>query len=778
MVFPSFDQPQEFYVRRLSSVITAVALATTGLILSPSVASAAGGEATTKAIATVAPSVVPNATILRMARLNKTNSFLVAGIDSTTAGANIHLWKMKEDLTIDSSFIPVDLGNDFEYPTASNSSCMANSNQTSSCYRLEAFTVNETANSYAIVFRRNLTASSISTEVSAITIGNLTTGAITGKSNFFPTVSTTSDPTSAFASYGATNIASNVCSTAFGSSYQNIPLFSSSMDMFTLTIRPDSSILVGSRCTYSQTTFSGQNQSVTDYLTTGLFALKPSSGALVLDNSWGTNGFMKTFDDPTKCSQPIIGSNPDFSITSNTSEKIFSVALVAFFPRVTTHPFMQNVTSYNGCLTSGMPNYTGSTLIALKANGTISASTSFNTRLSIARWIIDSKGLWNNTIVSGTGSSATTSLFRLNLKGEPDTTLGANGQKPLANLPATVTVNGASVNMRYFFMGVASTATGTLFTGFTTSSTAPSFFNCSQPVNFEQTLYPYYVNLESGLVTTYGTNGLGQGVTTQYSSADICGGSSGSLSFVNSKGQLASLEITRAISSQTAGLKYTVWNAAAGVTSGGDGSGVIGGGTPAARVDKKVYSTRLPAVTQPDSALTVLTAKQAKDLDIRTSTPKICIALTTSVLLVNPGRCVVRIIDEDTKRVLRTMTTTVKKAEVEQGTTLTTDEPIMFKQAGFRLSKQAQAQVAELAEAAKTASRVVVIGHSAALGDVSQYSFAISRDRANAVRAALVKAGVKATIEVVALSYNQPETTKKTEAAQAKNRRAEVFIFP
>jgi outer membrane protein OmpA-like peptidoglycan-associated protein len=183
-------------------------------------------------------------------------------------------------------------------------------------------------------------------------------------------------------------------------------------------------------------------------------------------------------------------------------------------------------------------------------------------------------------------------------------------------------------------------------------------------------------------------------------------------------------------------------------------------------------------VTQSDSALTVLTARQAKDLDIRTSTPKICTALTTSVLLVNPGRCVVRIIDEDTKRVLRTMTTTVKKAEVEQGTTLTTDEPIMFKQAGFRLSKQAQAQVAELAEAAKTASRVVVIGHSAALGDVSQYSFAISRDRANAVRAALVKAGVKATIEVVALSYNQPETTKKTEAAQAKNRRAEVFIFP
>jgi outer membrane protein OmpA-like peptidoglycan-associated protein len=147
-------------------------------------------------------------------------------------------------------------------------------------------------------------------------------------------------------------------------------------------------------------------------------------------------------------------------------------------------------------------------------------------------------------------------------------------------------------------------------------------------------------------------------------------------------------------------------------------------------------------------------------------------------MMVNPGRCVVRIIDEDTKKVLRTMTTTVKKADVQEGTTLTTDEPIMFKQASIKLSKQAQAQVAELAEAAKTASRVVIIGHSASLGEVSAYSYAISRDRANAVKAALVKAGVKVAIEVVALSYNQPETTKKTEAAQAKNRRAEVFIFP
>ena len=191
-----------------------------------------------------------------------------------------------------------------------------------------------------------------------------------------------------------------------------------------------------------------------------------------------------------------------------------------------------------------------------------------------------------------------------------------------------------------------------------------------------------------------------------------------------------------------------------------------------------MYSTKLPTAAQPDSALTVLTATQAESLDIRSTTPKVCVALTTSVLLVNPGRCVVQIIDEDTRKVLRSMATTVKNKDVEVGTTLTTDEPIMFKQAMAKLSKQALAQIAELAEAAKDASRIVVIGHSAAIGEVSIYSYAISRERANVVKAALVKAGVKATIEVVALSYNQPEATKKTEAAQAKNRRAEVFIFP
>jgi outer membrane protein OmpA-like peptidoglycan-associated protein len=325
--------------------------------------------------------------------------------------------------------------------------------------------------------------------------------------------------------------------------------------------------------------------------------------------------------------------------------------------------------------------------------------------------------------------------------------------------------------MQYSLAGVAVTATGFYFTGFSTAGFSGS---CNNVQNYTNKVYPYYFSPDTGLITSYGTSGLGEVLSLEMSISSNCTRST-SLSYINSKGQHGYIAQVPAIGSQAAGLVNATWDAAEGVTSGGEGTGVAGA---AGRIDKKVYSKRLPKIAQTETAMQVLSTRQARDLDVRTTTPKICVALTTSVLLVNPGRCVVRIIDEDTKKVIRTMVTTVKKSDVEVGTTLTTDEPIYFKMANTKLSKTALAQVKELAEAAKDASRVVVIGHSAAIGEVSRYSYAISRNRALAVRAALIKAGVKTPIEVVALAYNQPEKTAKTEKAQALNRRAEVYVFP
>lgn len=764
-------------MRRLSSIFISAAVAISGLTLTATAASAASGEATVKTTAAVSPSAVPNATILKIVRLNKTNSFLVAGIDAATAGANIHVWKIKEDLSIDTSFKPVNLGDGFEYPTASNSSCMQNANMISSCYRLEGFTVNETANTYVVSYTKNVSVgsgmNSRTTDIGSIAIGNLTTGAAPAVRNYFRSVSGAYDPTSDFASFNATNLFGSVCTSTFGATYQNINFSSVSADGFNVIVRPDGSALLPLTCWYNA---SSQNSN-TEYRASALFGVKASGTNVVADTSWGTNGVLKTFDDPTKCGYAWPSGSIDTSITSNTSSKVFTMILFSSYARQTTDPYNNQITSYNGCNTNGPATITETKLVALKADGSTSATTSYNSQLNPGRWIIDSSGRWNTIIMSGGGNSVSYSLLRLNTKGEPDTTLGANGQKTLTGLPSTVTINGTSVNMRYSLTGIATTATGFMFSGFTSSSTMPNSVMCNQPTNYQTTSYPYYMTVEDGLLTSYGTSGLGEGVTTQYTTECASMGGTGA-SFINSKGQHAQIILTKAIGSQVAGIKYIVWDAAKGVTSGGDGSGVIGGASSAGRIDKKVYSTKLPTATQADSALTVLTAKQAEDLDIRTNTPKICIALTTSVVMVNPGRCSVRIIDEDTKKVIRTMTTIVKKTEVEDGTTLTTDEPIYFRQANTRLSKNALAQVAELAAAAKDAARVVVIGHSAALGDVSQYSYAISRNRANAVKAALIKAGVKTPIEIVAMAYSQPEKTAKTEKAQALNRRAEVYIFP
>jgi outer membrane protein OmpA-like peptidoglycan-associated protein len=195
------------------------------------------------------------------------------------------------------------------------------------------------------------------------------------------------------------------------------------------------------------------------------------------------------------------------------------------------------------------------------------------------------------------------------------------------------------------------------------------------------------------------------------------------------------------------------------------------------RIDSVVYSKKLPTAVQKNTALKVLSTKDALELDIRTITPKVCVALSTSVLLVNSGRCSVQIIDQDTKAVVRSMSTTVKASQVRVGSVPTVASPVMFAQASAVLSPAGLVQVQKIAKAAKNASRVVVIGHAASLTNISQFRFAISRERAAAVKAALKKAGVTAAIEIVAQSGNQPKATQKTEKAQAKNRRADVYIF-
>lgn len=760
-------------MRRLSSIFISAAVAISGLTLTATSASAAGGTVTVKRSTTVAPAAVPNATVIRFVRLAKANSFLAIGYDSQASGARLHLWKIKEDMTLDTSFGAVSMGADLAMPSASTSRCV--SQNYGSCWFLNSISVNETADRYTFSFNRDVNSSAnamTNTRLTTIVVGKISTGEITAKVTNLEDYGSSYN-VSEWSTYGASRFATNTCTSIWGANFQSVPLESSRLESYAALIRPDGSVVVNLTCNYSNMNGSNSSTHVKEYENQALIALKPSGSALVLDSSWGTNGALKLFDDPTKCSDFMPSSTPDTSVTSNSSSKLYATIQVTTGPRITTYSGGGvQPASYDGCGYSMITNGT-TKLLAFKTDGDIIATNTMNlgsnNMFYINRWIIDPKGNWNTIIRTGMGQTLATKLLRLTPKGELDTTLGTDGTKTLTGLPATVTVNGTNVSMFYSISGLAVTSNGFYFTGF--SSTGSS--GCNNQ-NYTSKTYPYYLSPETGLVTSYGTSGLGEALTLEMTNNNNCTGSA-RLTYINSKGQHGTIAQVSAIGSQAAGLVGATWDAADGITSGGEGAGSAGS---ANRIDKKVYSTSLPKAAQADSALTVLTAKQAEDLDIRTNTPKICIALTTSVVMVNPGRCSVRIIDEDTKKVIRTMTTIVKKTEVEDGTTLTTDEPIYFRQANTRLSKNALAQVAELAAAAKDAARVVVIGHSAALGEVSEYSYAISRNRANAVKAALIKAGVKTPIEIVAMAYSQPEKTAKTEKAQALNRRAEVYIFP
>ena len=738
-----------------------------GVALTATAASAAPGDITQITSATLAPSAAAGATPSRLVRLPKTDSFLALGRDASTAGSHHFLWKVKSDLSIDATFGAIDLGDDFAYPTSAQTSC-GNQCQNST----GTLVVSEKLDKYAVSYTRSLkgTASS-DVIVFSFAIGSLSTGAVTSRSMFLSMVNPNSGATTAdYSAFSTNEIGKDQCTAATGATKNSVPLayaFGSS----TLQFRPDGSLFFGLMCQYDNYGQNLSNSQTESYSSSILVGLKPSGSSLVVDTSFGTNGRVVTFDPTTTCGMLGPGVNTvDASVSSVTSTSPYFFVINNEYARPNT----------GGCM-GGMNTVYTNKITPYTANGTALTTQTLSTgdMTYVGRWVIDPLGRWNG-VMSSMGMTPSFSAIRL-ANGVLDTTLGANGLKSLSTLPSSITVGGTSVRMSYSISGVVNAGNTVYFTGLAGAISGPRIYTCPSTATLTQTYYPYLLSFDTGLLTTYGTSGLGTAGSLSVSDNPNCDTSVAGTSYVDTTGRIGYVTSVAALGSQTAGYVGMKWDAAQGVTSGSDGDvGVAQAAATVAtkRVDKKVYSTKLPTAAQPDSALTVLTAKQAKTLDIRTTTPKICVALTTSVLLVNPGRCVVQIIDEDTKKVLRSMTTTVKKKDVEVGTTLTTDEPIMFKQAITKLSKKALAQIAELAEAAKNARRVVVIGHSAAIGEISQYSYAISRNRANAVKAALVKAGVKATIEVVALSYSQPDATKKNEAAQAKNRRAEVFIFP
>ncbi len=812
----------EAIVRRISSLFMSLTLVAAGVVLTTSVASAAPGDVTQSSSAALAPSAITGATPAKLIRLPKTDSFLAFGRVTATAGAHNYLWKVKNDLTIDATFGAIDLGDEFAYPTSAQSNCVS-SGMSTNCGNATV-TISETLDKYAIFYTRQLKGATGSLDQSVLSfgIGSLSTGAVTARSMFLTSVDPNSGTTVAnYSAYSSTEMGRDQCVAGTGATKNSAAFSYPMVNSSSFQFRPNGSIFFGMTCNYSNAATiiaSGQAGVLKEYTTSLLVGLIPSNSSLVIDTSFGTNGRVATFNTDTSCVSAGPGSNSvDSSVTSLTSTVPYLVVINSESARSTTLPTWQTnslFTGYDGC-SIGMSTVYTHKITPYTANGTALTTQTIGTGESayVQKWIIDPLGRWNG-LFRTMGMTQTTSAIRLT-NGILDTTLGTNGLKSLSTLPSTIVVGGTTVRMNYSILGVVSAGNTLYFAGLASGSTGSYPPSCSSTATVSQSSYPYLLSFDSGLLTTYGTNGLGAPGSFSAVENASCGGSAAGSSYVDTTGRTGYVTIVAALGSQTAGYVGFKWDAAQGVTSGGDGdvgapqttttttiaptttttvapttTSTIAPTTTTTlprvaaavratpnRIDTVVYSKKLPTAVQTNTALKVLSAKDAVDLDIRTITPKVCVALTTSVLLVNSGRCSVQIIDQDTKAVVRSMSTTVKASDVRVGSVPTVASPVMFTQASAVLNAAGLAQVQKIAKAAKNASRVVVIGHAASLTNISEFRFAISRERATTVKAALIKAGVTAVIEIVAQSDNQPVKTAKTASAQAKNRRADVYIF-
>ena len=736
----------------------------------------------------VGPASVPNATVDRAIRLARTGKFLIAGRDSTNANANVHLWRVNDDLTIDSSFAAIDMGSDFSLPTQAQSGCSMY------CFDFSNIIVNESVDRYFLFSRRetsNPASSSDRRQLFTLITGKISTGEILTSTRMVDL--NTNDNASDWSSLNAVSLALPACTAATGSSVNGSGLTYAYINGYSTTIRPDGSLVIPASCYYSNYGYGGPPSStVYEHQAQILIGLKQSGTTLASDTSFGTNGVSVLSNDTSICAEPVNTSMANNALSMNNLVDAYIPFNLSTAPRTTTvpqHMSSNGVTAYNGCHDIWNSQNRSSRNVVVNINGTVISDQAFPTghQYRTSRWVIDPQGRWNTVIrgfTSGMNTQFTDTFFvRLTKQGAFDTTLGTNGMKNIQSLvPASVNVNGTSIRLNYSIMGFATTATGIMFTGFTAAS-SPSMTICDinnrYTTDVTRAFYPYYLTPDEGLVTSYGTDGLGEPVSIIYPAGSSCSGFS-SLQFITPQGQHALMAAPTQSGTQPAGLMLAKFGAAAGVTGGGDGSGEVSASS--GRTDTKVYSRKLPPKVQTNTTLNVLTKKASRTQSLRSRTPKICVATKQDIVMVKKGTCTVDVVVTASNRKVRSLTTKVQEADVEVGTTVTAEDPITFKRASVRLSAAAKAQIAEIATSASTAERIILVGHTALLTEATASNNFISLHRAarvkDALQAEFKKAGVTVPINIVSLGSQAPLTTKRTEASQSRNRRVDIYIVP
>lgn len=203
--------------------------------------------------------------------------------------------------------------------------------------------------------------------------------------------------------------------------------------------------------------------------------------------------------------------------------------------------------------------------------------------------------------------------------------------------------------------------------------------------------------------------------------------------------------------------------------------------TPGVTVtDNKVYN-QPPASVADDSAIRVLSIAQNKTLDIETKTPAVCLPNDDELIFLNEGKCIATVVNAKTRAVLRTVRTTVVAddiTEVKVGNAIVTLAPVYFKQMSSFLDDKALARIDSIKKQVNAAGSVLVVGYSGTLNGNSPDNLKLSRARALSTVMALKLAGVEGPFAISGVAALDPVSRGKSEADQAKNRRAVIVLIP
>ena len=220
----------------------------------------------------------------------------------------------------------------------------------------------------------------------------------------------------------------------------------------------------------------------------------------------------------------------------------------------------------------------------------------------------------------------------------------------------------------------------------------------------------------------------------------------------------------------------TATTVAASTTSGNYATAVPG----ITVTDAKVYVVA-PQEVAGNSAISVLTPAQNKLMDVVSKTPSICLPNDEDLVFLNDGKCIADVVNVKTRKVLRTLRTTVVEddiADLKVGNEIAILTPLYFFSGTTNFKDASLVRLGKLKSRINAAGSVLIAGHSGTLTGNTPENVKLSQQRAAATVKELKSRGAKGPFAIAAVGALDPASKGKSQADQDKNRRVVIVLIP